>query len=279
MKIEEVCPEVIGALGSLKDSLRQSLLSLGVAADEAAGIVAEIPAPLIDSGAFLDKMTGLWRYEFGLPFTIGTSQVWGAHMWVPVVHLAQAVKTSRARLDDGARAAYHARLNDAGKHFEALAEMIPASKLAADVGVESEVAGYGVGATTVDLAIHHERLVLLDVKSRSKDFIEQLENEGTGDTMPEPEHDPALLFRSVAKKFNAADPAAVLQGVWVTTHIAQHEGKLNDAFAALDATKVHFAVFGDWEDDVHVLVRREEDRAYLLQLFNARPSTRFTFTP
>lgn len=279
MKIEEVCPEVIGALGSLKDSLRQSLLSLGVAADEAAGIVADIPAPLIDSGAFLDKMTGLWRYEFGLPFTIGTSQVWGAHMWVPVVHLAQAVKTSRARLDDGARAAYHARLNDAGKHFEALAEMIPASKLAADVAVESEAAGYGVGATTVDWAIHHERLVLLDVKSRSKDFIEQLENEGTGDTMPEPEHDPSLLFRSVAKKFNAADPAAVLQGVWVTTHIAQHEGKLNDAFAALDADKVHFAVFGDWEDDVHVLVRREEDRAYLMRLFNARPSARFTFTP
>jgi hypothetical protein len=212
-------------------------------------------------------------------------------MWVPVLHLAQAVKTAHARLhdgaraayharlNDGARAAYHARLNDGGKHFDSLVEMIPATKLAVDIAVESEVAGYGVGATTVDWAIHHERLVLLDVKSRSKDFIEQLDNEGTSDTMPEPEHDPSLLFRSVAKKFNAADPAAVLQGVWVTTHIAQHEGKLNDAFAALDATKVHFAVFGDWEDDVHVLVRREEDRAYLLQLFNARPSTRFTFTP
>lgn len=279
MKIEEVCPEVIGGLGSLKDSLLQSLLSLGVAADEACGIVAEIPAPLIESGAFLDKMTGLWRYEFGLPFNIGTSQVWGAHMWVPVVHLAKAATTALARLDNAVRAAYLGRLNDAGNHYEALAEMIPATKLAAEVDADFEVAGHGVGETTVDWAIHHERLVLLDVKSRSKDFIEQLENEVTGDTMPEPKHDSALLFRSVAKKFNAADPSAVLQGVWVTTHIAQHEGKLNDAFATLDATKVHFAVFGDWEDDIHVLVRREEDRAFLMRLFNARPSTRFTFTP
>lgn len=53
----------------------------------------------------------------------------------------------------------------------------------------------------------------------------------------------------------------------------------NDAFATLDATKVHFAVFGDWADDIHLLVRREEDRAFLMRLFNARPSTRFTFIP
>lgn len=280
MKIDEIFPQVVGDRISLMEHLLCSALGRGLSPEDAKKDLAEIPAPLIAAGAFLDKMTGMWRYEFGLPFTINGSYVWGTHMWVPVDHLIRAIATARLRLDEKARVAYYARLNDAEKHAETLAEMIPGDKLAETVATEFEAPGFGVGNNTVDWVIQlPDRRILLDVKSRSKDFIKQLQNEGDGNTIPEPDHDPTLLFRSVEKKLNVADPETTLQGVWIGTHIQQHEGCLNEAFAGLDATKVHFAILGDWGPDIHVLVRREQDRETLLNLFNARPSTRFTFMP
>ncbi len=70
---------------------------------------------------------------------------------------------------------------------------------------------------------------------------------------------------------------ARLQGVWIITDIRQDEENLYGAFTALDASKVHFAILGDWKPDAYVLVRRDEHRQYLLDLFHAEPSTRFTF--
>lgn len=279
MKIDEIFPQAIGDRSSLKERLVCNALDHGVSPEDAERNLAEVPAPLIDAGAFLDKMTGIWRYEYGLPFTIG-SHVWGTHMWIPVDHFFRATVTARLRLDEKARAAYYARLNDPGRHTITLVEMIPGDKLGAEVAAEFEASGYGVGNSTLDWVIQlPERRVLLDVKSRSKDFIEQMKNKSDGNTMPEPDHDPTLLFLSLEKKLNTADPAATLQGIWITTHIQQHEAKLNDAFAALDSTKVHFAVLSDWEPDIHVLVKREQDREFLLGLFRASSSKRFTFMP
>jgi hypothetical protein len=115
------------------------------------------------------------------------------------------------------------------------------------------------------------------VKRRTTDFIKQAELMGGEGAAPEPDHDPALLFRSVEQKFALADPAERLQGVWIVTDIKQDEEHLHSAFSALDASRVHFAILGDWKPDVYVLVRRDEDRQYLLDLFHAEPSTRFTF--
>ena len=55
--------------------------------------------------------------------------------------------------------------------------------------------------------------------------------------------------------------------------------ELDRAFAALDPEKIHFAVFGDWDADIYLLVKREADRQYLLDLFHVTASGRFTFTP
>ena len=52
----------------------------------------------------------------------------------------------------------------------------------------------------------------------------------------------------------------------VATHVQQNEDGLSKAFAAFDPDKVHFAILGDWVPDVHVLVRRDADRKYLLGL-------------
>lgn len=266
MKVDEIFPHVVGDRSTLKERLLRSYLDRGISQEDTEKVLADIPAPILDAGAFLDKMTGLWRYEFGIPFTINGSYVWGAHMWIPVDHLDRAI--------------YYARLNDIGKHAETLAEMIPGNKISKDVASKFEASGYGIGNTTIDWVFQlPDRRVLLEVKSRSKDFIEQISNERGGNAMPEPDHDPALLFQSVEKKLKPADPEKTLQGVWIGTHLQQHESKLNGAFAALDSTKVHFAILGDWESDIHVLVGRDQDREFLYSLFNAHPSSRFTFMP
>jgi hypothetical protein len=120
--------------------------------------------------------------------------------------------------------------------------------------------------------------VLLEVKRRTRDFIEQADQ--IADEMPEapePQHDPKILFRSVEHKFVPAYPDERLQGVWIVTDIKQNEGELANAFNTLDPAKVHFAILGDWEPDAYVLSRRAGDRQYLRELFHVQSSSRFTF--
>jgi hypothetical protein len=278
--IDQVFPHVVGDRGSLKDQLFRRAKEQGLSLEQATERFASVPPPLINAGAFLDKLTGLWRYEFGVPFEIEGTLVWGAHMWSPVDCLHRAIITAKSRLSKQERSAYYARLNEPERHAVTLAEMIPGSKLSADLVAEFEVTGFGVSNSTVDWVIHApDRRVLLDVKSRSKDFIEQMSRKDGSKEMPEPEHDPALLFRSLDKKLLPANPDERLQGVWIATLIQQNADALNKAFAALDPERVHFAILGDWEPDVHLLVRRDADREYLLDLFGATSSSRFTFTP
>ena len=280
MMIDQIFPHVVGDHGVLKDQLSQCARKQGLSVEQATERFAGIPAPLIDAGTFLDKLTGLWRYEFGVPFDIDGTLVWGADMWIPVDQLDRAIVTANARLSEQERAAYYARLNDPKRHAVTLAEMIPGSKLHPDVTAQFEVTGLGAGNSTIDWVVHApDRRVMVDVKSRSKDFIEQMTREDGSKLMPEPEHDPALLFRSLDKKFLPADPDEQLQGVWIETHIQQNENGLREAFAALDPEKIHFAILGDWAPDVHLLVQRKQDRQYLLDLFGATQTDRFTFAP
>lgn len=280
MMIDQVFPHVVAKRGALRDQLFELAKNSGLSLEQATERFASIPAPLIDAGIFLDELTGLWRYEFGVPFQIDETLVWGAHMWVPVDYLHRAIITASTRLSEQQRSAYYARLNSPERHAVTLAEMIPGSKVPVDLQTDFEVPGYGAGNSTVDWVIHApDRRVLLDVKSRSKDFIEQMKREDSGNVLPEPDHDPALLFRSIENKFLPANPDERLQGVWIATHIQQHADALNNAFAALNPAKVHFAILGDWEPDVHILVRRDSDHEYLLDLFAALPSSRHTFAP
>lgn len=280
MMIDQVCPEMVEAKSTLREKLMESAMMLGLSADAAVQRLASVPAPLINAGAFFDKMTKLWRYEFGVPFEIGGKLVWGTHMWTPVNELHMAICAANMHLSNEKRLAYFDRLNSPGVHAITLSEMIPGERIRLGVAAEFEVSGYGVGNRTVDWAFHPEgRTVLLDVKHRSADFIQQIGQIEGHTIAPPPDHDPALLFKSVEKKFASADPNVVLQGAWVATHVQQSEASLNKAFASLDPDKVHFAVLGDWRADVHLLVRREVDRPYLLELFTATRSDRFTFAP
>jgi len=279
MLIDNVFPNVIALKSTLRERLVAEATSEGCTTEFTESLICSVPEPLISAGAFLDRLTGLWRYEFGVPYDIENSLYWGTHMWVPIAHLFVALRCSNARLPKEKLAAYLGRLAIAEKHQAVLVEMIPAQKVDPAISLKFEIAGLGAGNRTVDWAIHPdgERTVLLDVKRRTIDFIVQAEGMETDNSAQEPAHDPALLFLSLETKYLPADPHLKLQGAWICTDIKQDDEKLTQAFSALCPDKVHFVILGDWDNDAHVLARRPEDRQYLHDLFRLTPSTRFTF--
>lgn len=279
MYIEQVFAKVVAEKNTLRVRFLAEAATNGLAVDQANELFSLLPEPLANAGAFLDKMTSLWRYEFGLPYDIADELVWGTHMWAPVENLYAAVVSAHARLPVDKRTAFLQRLADPDAHQAALAEMIPARVVSSAIHMDFEVAGLGAGNRTVDWVIQpqDDRPVLLDVKRRTTDFIARMgEMKASGADLP-PRHAPALLFRSVEQKFIEIDPDIQLQGVWILTDIKQDEDRLLDAFASLNKKKVHFAILGDWKPGACVLVRREQDRQNLMELFNLQPSVRFTF--
>ncbi len=284
MFIDEVFPQVVAAKASLQDRVIEELLLAGIAREEAERLLSALLPPLLNSGCFLDRMTGFWRYEFGFPFDIrgDRSLVWGTHMWVPVTHLAAALLVAHQRLDSKKQREYLERLAEPSKHQDALCEMAPIVRLDPSIPADFEVAGLSDGNQTIDWVVGPAsgRKVIFDVKRRVADFLRQANQwseHAAAETPPPPDHDPAVLFRSVENKLRSNDPALNLQGVWISTEIKQDAAKLRAAFENLDKDKVHFAILADWQSDIHVLVRRDEDRQFLLNLFRATESSRFTF--
>ena len=268
-------PEFVAGKSTLLACLREEGLSRGWSEAECDALIAAVPSQLAGCECFLDKLTSMWRYEFGEPHQVGESLVWGIHMWPPVRILFDVLDCALKRLTEEKRAAYFGLLADERKHQEFLAEMFPMLRVDRAIQADHEVAGLGVGNRTVDWAIGpiHNRRVLLDVKRRLADFILQMSATGN----KPPEHDVGLLFRSVEGKFLPADPRSTLQGVWVMSDIKQDEARFRAAFDALDPVKVHFAVLGDAKHDVYLLTRRPEDRNFLLSLLGMTEGTRFVF--
>jgi hypothetical protein len=279
MLIEQIFKEIVNEKGTLRERLLTEAKARAVPREYMEKIMSKVPSALINADAYLDKMTNLWRYEFGIPYQLGKELVWGAHMWVPVRCLFDSLMCASLRLPENTCIDYFNRLANPGKHQSTLVEMIPVQKINTAIVADFEVSGLGIGNKTIDWVIgpHCGRTVLLDVKRRMADFIQQTESVGSGSVVPEPKHDPTLLFRSVEDKFKPADPNQFLQGVWIVTDIKQNEQKLFATFATLDQTKVHFAILGDWKPDAYLLVTQADDEKYLRELFRLQKSARFTF--
>jgi hypothetical protein len=281
MLIDSIMPALVGAKDTLLHRLEADAQAAGLSEGDIAGLATALPSNLRRARCFEDKLTGLWRYEFGEPYHLERLHqlLWGTHMWVPVVHLRRGLISLLTRVPTDKQRVFLARLDDRQKHLDVLSEMIPLLNVGQGVVADFEVVGLGKGNRTIDWRFGpiDGREILMDVKRRSIDLIRQLDQLTPGQKSPEPDHDPAVLFRSVESKLVSAEPGTRLQGVWIVTDIKQEDSGLADAFQNLDPAKVHFAILGDWEHDAHILVRREEDRAFLLNAFNLRQSARFTF--
>jgi len=281
MLIDRVFPSTVRQRDSLPARLIAEARARQLGAEAVDALLMQLPHSLASAGAFLDEMTGLWRYEFGLPYQLGENLIWGTHMWLPVRELLNNLICVVQRVPEPKRDSYLRRLGDPSKHPQTLVEMAPVQRVNRQHSLDFEVVGLGNGNRAVDWVIGTEegRMVLCEVKKRTKDFLIQFQGIGCAAQAPEPNHDPALLFQSVEHKFNSNDPDRYLQGAWIFTDLAQNEVQLQKAFEALDDSKVHFAVLGDWMPDAHVIIRRASDRPYLKKLFGLVDSNRFVFVP
>src|SRR5258706_4559142 len=98
MWIERLFPEVIAGKAGLEERLVAEAIARGFDAESAIALAPITPANLLAAECFLDKMTGLWRYEFGFPYHLDGELVWGTHMWVPVGCLVSALSCVKDRL-------------------------------------------------------------------------------------------------------------------------------------------------------------------------------------
>jgi hypothetical protein len=281
MLIDHVFPETATQRARLPARLIAEAEARNLAAATIDAVLSVLPSALSSAGAFFDEMTGLWRYEFGVPYQLGTGLIWGTHMWLPIRELLDCLLNLNRCVPLEKRASYLRILADPEKHPQTLVEMAPVTRIGSEMALDFEVSGHGNGNRTVDWLIRSTdgRTVLCDVKRRTKDFLIQFERIGDSPEAPEPDHDPALLFKSLEHKFVANEPDAILQGAWIFTDIMQNGPRLQAAFEFLDASKVHFAVVGDWASDAHVISRRSEDAQFLRELFGIVESSRFVFSP
>ncbi|MTV16323.1 MULTISPECIES: hypothetical protein [Bradyrhizobium] len=277
--IETVQPQLVGGVNSLLARLTAEGQARGLSKDQSDGVIAILPPNLAACGCFLDRLTNIWRYEFGLPHRVGNDLIWGVHMWPRVPLLFDVLECAQRRLSPDKLCAYLTLIDDIGRHLIHLTEMFPMLRVSPVVPADHEVGGLGAGNRTVDWVVDPagERRVLVDVKRRFADFFSQMEGVAV-DGGAAPQHDIGLLFRSVEGKFLPRNSADQLQGAWIVTDIKQEETELQTAFDALDPAKVHFAILGDERADVCLLTRGAEHRRFLLELFGVQEKNeRFLF--
>lgn len=270
MLIDEQFPQAVGGRATLREAFVAEAMSAGTSPPDAERLFAALPARLAQAECFMDRVTDLWRYEFGRPWTLGRGALLGPHVWQPVRHLVSATRCAVRLLQPPALARWMARLDDDSHHEEVLVELLPAPRFPNGVGAEFEFRT-GVGNRDVDwrLTTPGERPLLFDVKRRIKDLLALAERTMAGErrengTAPQPAHDAGLLFRSVEKKYAKVDPDVQLQGAWIVTGLKQEATDLRRAFDALDHRRVHFAVLGGWSGGVGLLTRRVSDRSLVL---------------
>lgn len=278
MLIKQVLPGLVQELSDMKSCLISEFKSTNTAPENIDSFISWFPNDLLAAKCFLCRLTGLWRYEFGLPSTLDKTKklLWGTPMWPPVNTLLKVVLNAHLKLPQAKLEIYLQRLTDLKKHQDALVEMIPTFKINYPIQIDFEVTGYGSGNKTIDWKIGpiENRQILLDVKNRNKDLYEMMDRENTE---APPQHNHSLLFRGLEDKFLHANPDQSLQGAFIFTSITQESKKLHDAFNQLDSSKIHFAIIGDEKDDAYVLTRRPEDEIFLRKIFTLKPSERFTF--
>lgn len=276
----QFCDEI-----SNMDSIFEGIAkSVGDSKEFAIQLLQVLPQAIRKAVVWHDRLTDLWRYEFGLPFDRMpyNQPVIGTNQFPIVLYLYNAMKTAKKYLTESQLIEFTRRLEDEAKHQEVLFEMRPAVGLAKPFKVLFEVESLGVGNKRIDWYLNSRRLkILFDVKCRLGSLVNHLEQIIEGDRqgnikIPPNAPDPANLFKSTEEKFKRRCSCRILQGVWINTGIKEHEEALKKYFfEILDPKKIHFAILSDWKDDAYFLTRRRFHKRTLKKVFGLVESERF----
>jgi hypothetical protein len=243
-----------------------------------------LPDSIKKAHVWFDKITDMWRYEFGLPYDRLPEQmiISGTNVHLPVEELYLAIKIADQRLTPTQLIAYRERLAQIEKHTAAIFEMRPLKNIMKGMNVRYEVSGFGQGRTSLDWQVKGRCLnIAFDVKYRVKPLLDHIKqtipamNRGAA-TATASSPDPVDLFRSTDSKFRDCCFLRRQQGIWVCTEVKEELEKLRSYFKnTLSKRKVHFVVFSDWKDDAYILARNRLISSALKHVFCLTDSERF----
>jgi len=285
MNFPRVPRSLVGGLADLQALFVSMAHYRGIDRSELEQVAALVPESISHVPCFLDRLTGVWRYDFGEPMGLpGGDVVVSTNMFQPVDRLYDVLACARCRLASDQLANYLRRLADPGKHDDLLFEFAPIVRLPLEIGASYEVQGYGEGNRTVDWLIQplSGSPIALEVKNRTRDLLESLSRLRAGSreadrAAPAPTHDVGLLFVGLESKFRPRSAGEVVQAAWIGTDLKQEEAELLEAFGQLDPTRVHVAMLGGWENDVYTLSQDSAARSHAVGALGVHESRRFVF--
>jgi len=258
----------------LADALHRIGLSSSVSRSDVDMLIARLPDVLKSAPAFLCVLDDQWRYEFGAPYTVQTSQVLGTDQCPEVrILLHGLLKVLRhARGDDLDK--YLSRLSDQSKHFDHLAELAPVLRAKELNRLRYEPRPGGENSPGPDWAMGFMDGAsgLVEVKSRIKELLDLFSSLRSGtDPSPHATRMPVLpgLLKDVSRKFPIkAETTNSFQGVWVYSPVWFILEELQQVFDRCDSSRVSFLVVERAWREHEALTVDDESRCVLSKYFS-----------
>lgn len=285
MNFPRIDPRFVAGMASFPELFVNVAMLRGQDREGATALCELVPSALRETICFLDRISGRWLYDFGDPINTDTGFVWGVgKTWHEITTLIDVMVCATKRLRESIRADYLLRLADPRKHDDMLIEFAPILRLDEETAVVYEVTGQSPESRKIDWKIVGSDgfSILLEVKNRIADLIRSFHRIEAGEsrpdgTAPEPDHNTDLLFKSIEKKFLPGDPTHMPQGAWIHSGLQQDRVEVERSFQKLDPTKVHFAILGSWDSEIHLMSRGELPRTKIIELLHVREGGRLVF--
>lgn len=249
----------------------------GLPKEAARHVFDVLPVAIRNAPAFKDRLTGAWRYEFGVPYALGQGlasyALCGTDQAPEIAVLFNGIRTLQRLIPNDQVIAFCLRLKERTKHLDYLSEVDPVLRPTAHFRAAYESTNHCRRGKKIDWFLEFDSGIscLLDVKHRIKGLLAHVEElkpslESGDQNIPVSAPLPDAVFKSSQEKFLPAIPDR-WQGVWVITDIYYEDDALNREFAHLDPSLIQFAVFTHLGGDARIFAKEEGVKHWLIETF------------
>lgn len=255
-------------------ALEKVAAAQGLSGQEAERVFELLPESLRGAPAFRDRMTGIWRYEYGVPYVVGKGNkekiVIGTDQAPKVSVLLDGIRALSQHTSYEQLLSFCKKLENRQKHLDFLAELDPIIRPSMDFTADYEPDGYASEDRKIDWLIrfHDGSSCLIDVKNRIRgliDFLDEINKNGKNNFSDSPPL-PKGVFNSSGIKFLPAKKGR-FQGLWVLTNVYYDDELLKEMFYNLDENLIEFTVLTHFKGESRVLSTKPEIKSWLIEKF------------